>query len=356
MNKVPHSRLRPRWLFLASCFGLVGLAAGHSLLFAPAYGAQLGYRTLRLSNNEISATTTDYLLSFYLSTVGPLGSISIQFCSNDPLIGDPCVAPVGFDDSNAVLADQVGPGGFSISNLSTSNKIILTRPLAITPISFASYHFTGITNPSVPGSYYARVQTFSTTNTTGQASDYGGIAFAILNDIAISAEVPPYLIFCTGLTIANLNCANASGDYIDFGELSTSRTSSGSSQMLVATNAQSGYNVTAYGTTLTSGNNVITALTNNDVARPGVAQFGFNLRANTTPPDGDDPSGPGTGAPTAFYDQPNSYRFDSGDTIISNTAPDNLREYTASYIVNVPATQAPGIYVSTLTYIALATF
>jgi hypothetical protein len=311
---------------------------------------------LQLSDDNISVSP-DYLLSFDIVTPGLLGSISIQFCSNDALIGDPCTAPVGFDDTNAVLADQSGPTGFTINPaLSTPNTLLLARTSSLVGVFAASYHFTGIINPSVPGSYYVRVQTFASSNGVGPSSDYGSMAFAIANDVAISAEVPPYLIFCTGITIAGQDCANASGDFLDMGELSAGHATTGSSQMLVATNANNGYNVTVFGTTMTSGNNVIPALGNNDVSRPGVGQFGFNLRANTTPPNGSDPFGLGTGTPTAFYDQPNSYRFNSGDIIITNPAPDNLRTYTASYIVNVPTNQAPGIYVSTLTYIALATF
>jgi hypothetical protein len=124
----------------------------------------------------------------------------------------------------------------------------------------------------------------------------------------------------------------------------------------VATNAGDGYSVTVTGTTLTSGNNTIVSLTTNDVSRPGTAQFGFNLRANAAPSVGSNPSGPGVGAPSSNYNQPDSYRFADGDIIIANSVPDDVRLYTASYIANVPPTQAAGVYVSTLTYVCLAEF
>jgi hypothetical protein len=358
LNKMSDDKPRrvgPRWVVGAIGFVFFAIVVGH-FLTPPAYGALLGNRSMKLSSNDIGATT-DYLLSFDLSTAGPLGSISIQFCANDPLPNDSCTVPGGFSDSAAILADQTGPGGFSIDTADSGvNKLILTRPQTNVPVSAASYHFTGITNPSSPGSYYVRVQTYASTNATGPGSDYGGIAIAIVNGLAISAEVPPYLIFCTGVTISDLNCATATGDYIDFGELSTSHASSGSSQMLVATNAKSGYVISVDGTTLTSGTNSIAALAPGDVSRPGTAQFGFNLRANTTPKGGVDPTGPGAGQPDPLYNQPDTYRFAPADTLVSNIAPDDVRQFTASYIVNVPPTQAPGVYVSTLTYICLATF
>lgn len=348
-NKIKKKR------YVVSFIFILFAALLFQYFFAPVYGAELGSRSLQLSDDQISVHA-NYLVSFTTATAGLLGSITIQFCSNDAIIGDPCTAPAGFDASSAELNTQTGITGFTINAASTANELILSRSSVLTPVTHATYLFTGVQNPSSSGSYYARVQTYASNDATGIASDYGSMAFAILNSVALNATVPPYLIFCTGVTISGLNCANATGDYIDFGELTNTHTATGTSQMLAATNANNGYAVTVFGTTMTSGNNVINGLSNNDVSRPGVSQFGLNLRANTTPPSGTDPMGPGTGQPTAGYDQQNSFRFNSGDTILSNSGPENYREYTASYMVNVSSTQAPGIYVTTLTYIALATF
>jgi len=349
IRRVPKAQLL---LAAASC---LALALVYQQLLPPTYGAQLGQRRLQLTTNQFSAIS-DYNLSFSLVTAGPLGSIRIQFCSNDPLPDTACTAPAGLDVAAAALATQTGATGFSISPATTVNELILTRPVANAAALPVSYHFTGVTNPSSAGSYYVRLLTYATDDASGAASDYGGIAFAIANDVNINVTVPPYLIFCTGITITGLNCATATGNYIDFGELSRSVARSGSSQMLVATNAELGYNVTINGTTMTSGNNIIPALAGGDVSRPGTGQFGLNLRANNTPPNGNDPFGPGTGQPQPAYNQPNTYRFATGDTVISHDGPDNIRQFTASYITNVPPGQAPGVYVSTITYICLANF
>jgi hypothetical protein len=324
-------------------------------LLAPAYGAQLGKRAVNLSSNAASAKSV-YNLVFSLVTTGTVGSIQIQFCANDPFPEDPCVAPAGLDTTPAALTSQSGLAGFSISPASTANTIVLTRPPTSASPGQAIYNFTPVTNPSVPGSYYVRVQTFATDDASGPASEFGGIVFNIANQISISAEVPPYLLFCTGITIANYNCVNAVGDYIDFGEFSAVRASSATSQLLVASNAQGGYAVSIDGTTLTSGNNVIAALAPGDVSRPSTSQFGFNLKANSTPISGNEVAGPGVSTAMATYAQANTYRFAPKDTIISTPVPDDVRVYTSSYLVNVPKTQSPGIYVSTITYICLANF
>jgi hypothetical protein len=335
---------------------LAALLCGAYYLFTPAYGAQLGQRSFDQSSNNISAQDLA-TLSFSLVDTNIIGSVEFQFCSNDPFPEDACTAPAGFDASGAFLTSQQGVTGFSIdTNNSNANTIILTRPPALANSGPASYTFNPIKNPSSPGSYYVRIQTFGSADGSGAASDYGGIAFAIVNQVSINAEVPPYLLFCTGITVSNFNCANAVGDYIDFGEFSSARASSATSQMLVATNAQQGYAISIDGTTLASGNNIIAALSTGDVSRPGTAQFGFNLKSNTTPRGGSEAAGPGTSQASPNYAQPDIYRFNPSDTVVANPKSDDIRVYTSNYIVNVPKVQSPGIYVSTVTYVCLANF
>jgi hypothetical protein len=326
------------------------------IFISSASGAQLGNRRLKISNS-LAAGNSVYALSFDLSSASNLGSVEVEFCANDPISGDPCTAPNGLDLSGVILSDQTGQTGFSIASASTNNRLILSRPTAVAaPVGPVSYTFMGAINPGAPGSYFVRLQTFATTDASGNASDYGGIAYAINTNLSISAEVPPYIIFCTAVSIPGMSCANADGDYVNFGELTAAHPSRGSSQMLTASNARNGYSITVTGTTLMSGNNVINQLAATDVSRPGTPQFGLNLRANASPSGGLDPAGPGVAAPTAAYNSPNFFRFTPNEVVATAIAPDDLRLYTASYIVNVPAGQAPGVYASTITYICLANF
>ena len=332
----------------------VGLILWH-LLVPAAYGAPLGIRKLQLSNS-IASGVSIYDLSFDLSTAGQLGSISVQFCSNSPSYIDPCAVPTGLSFTNAVLSNQSGEVGFTKSSSTTASRLVLTRPVQPSTVGTVRYTLDNVINPNTIGAYFARIQTFSTSDTSGPFSDYGAITIAINNDLSISAEVPPYLIFCTAISFPSLNCSSAVGDSINFGELNATRPSVGTSQILSSTNAKSGYNITLSGTTLTSGNNVITPIASADVSRPGTPQFGLNLRANVSPASGSDPNGPGNGAPISNYSLPNFFQFVPGDKLISAAKPDEMRRYTASYIVNVPKSQAPGVYVSTVTYICLGNF
>lgn len=324
------------------------------MLFMHAQAAKLGDRQLMLSSSKRSDKAM-YKFSFTLSTPGTLGSIAIQFCANDPFPNTPCTAPAGFDATAAILASQTGEAGFSISGASTANNIILTRTPGAAGTTPVGYTFNNITNPSNTGMFFARLQIYASDDASGAASDYGGLAFAINESVNINAEVPPYLIFCTGVVISTYNCNSTSGSYINFGELSPNYTSSGTSQLMAGTNAEDGYSVSVTGTTMTSGNQVIKPL-NSDVSRPGTSQFGMNLRANNTPRVGVNPNGNGGAVSTPAYSQVDFYRFVPNETVITRPAPDEMRRFTASYIVNVPRGQAPGIYSSTITYVALANF
>lgn len=347
------TRSRPRIFAALGCLLLLfGLG---QLMLEPAASVRLGRRSLQLSTSQSSATA-DYNLTVTTTTTGTLGSILVEFCVDNPLPGFPCTPTASMNVGGASLISQTGTGDFAIDPASTNTSILLSRTPSSVAAGTYTFHLTGAVNPSSPGSYFVRLQTFASDDASGPTIDYGGIAFAITDLLTFNALVPPYLIFCTAVTIDGLNCANGSGSYVDFGELSPLRTGRGTSQLLMATNASGGFNVTVNGSALASGNNEITAMAAGDVSRPGTAQFGLNLRANSAPSVGADPTGPGTASAVPAYGQPNIFRFATGDVIITKTEPDYLRKYTASYIVNVPPTQPAGVYVSTMTFICLANF
>lgn len=333
-----------------------------ALLFAfitPIHAANTPNRSLKLSNSYAAATNVNYVFRFDIVGNYNLGSIVFEFCSEDPLPNQPCTAPVGFNSLSRTLSNQTGETGFSIDPTSTNSRILLTRASVVNSTNTLSYTFSGITNPSNNGTHFARIYTFNSIDGTGSYVDYGGIAFVTNNRIDFQAEVPPYLYFCGGITITGYDCGTASGLFIDFGEFNPNVTKKGSSQLMAATNAQSGYNIATYGKTMTSGNNTIAALATPTASIRGVSQFGLNLRNNTAPNVGADIASAGVqsiGFVDPDYNIPNRYMFAEGDIIARSLGATNYNKYTASYIVNVSANQNPGVYNTTLTYICLANF
>jgi len=351
-RKQSLKRLKPCILIIASLLITV-LPAFNFLL--PAAADDFPSRSLQLLNDAPGSTTT-YNLSFTISTNTTIGSLDILFCSNTPLPGDSCTLPAGLNVANAVLSSQSGLTGFTLYPAAT-NELVLSRAASlVTPPLPVAFSFTNVVNPSSPGPYYARISAYSSTNATGSMVDFGGLAYAINNNLLINSVVPPYLTFCAAVVIPSYDCSAATGDYIDLGDLSTGHSSQADSQLLVATNAAGGYVIQVSGTTMTSGNNTIAPIGNDSASKPGTSQFGINLRANTLPTIGADPTGPGYGQPTTSYNNPNQYQFVDADTIANSLNADNYREYTVSYLVNISSNQAPGVYVSTLTYICAGSF
>jgi hypothetical protein len=336
-------------LLLVAPLILVGL-----LFFSRAYGA-LPNRSITVGDNQPSAVTS-YQFATDLSSSVTVGSIKVEFCSNSPLPNEPCFVPAGFDISSGVLTAQAGETGFSIDPSTDATTLVLTRTPIATTSTTLTFTIDNVTNPSAPGAYFARLQTYATSNATGSSNNFGGLALEIASTLQVSATVPPYLLFCGGVTITGVDCDTVSGNYINFGNFLSSSTKSATTEMVTATNADSGFNITVNGTTLTSGNNVIAAMAAQDVSRPGVGQFGINLVANTTPAVGANPQSTGLATVTPSYATPDFYKFVSGDTLVTRTDSDEYKKFTVSYIVNIPTGQAVGVYVTTLSYICLANF
>lgn len=314
-------------------------------------------RSLKISDSVSGASNVRYLFSFTTTTPALLGSIELELCSNDPFPGTPCSAPVGLDMSAATLQTQTGLAGFSIHPNSTTNKIILTRAPVLNTLVPSSYEFSGISNPSTSFvTLYGRIRTFTSVDATTGVTDFAGLAWFVQPALSISTEVPPTLDMCVGVVINGPTCAGASGAYIDLGTFSSTSTSTGTSEMMVATNAQYGYSVTMVGTTLTAGNVIIPSLPTQTASQVGTSQFGINLVKNTNPSLGVNPGGVGSALPHANYNVPNQFRFASGDFIVNHSGPDGYSKFTLSYITNVSSNQPAGVYATTLSFICLASF
>jgi hypothetical protein len=353
-------RTQRRWLTsIASVFIMAAPVSvlGVLVLWQSVGAAQFTSRQLGFDSSIAGDTDVRYRLSFSGQTIAVAGSVRLQICTNDPFPGLPCTAPAGFDISQAQLVSQTVMTGFAIHPSTTVNELILTRVPSMAVAGTPTYELTTVDNPTSPGTYYGRLEVFASNDATGPATDAAGLAVSYIPDaVAIQTYVPPYLAFCVANSIIGEDCTTATGNYIDFGELSPTRTATGQTKLLISTNADFGYSVTVSGTTLTSGINTIPAMSSVDVSRRGTSQFGLNLRANGSVGSGQDPLGAGRGTPTADYNQVDRFKFGSGDILASYFDPDYYETYTVNYIVNVSSAQEPGLYVTTLTYIALATF
>jgi len=343
-----------------------------------ASAAQITSRSLTLQagasdGGSKPSGVVNHLFTFTVPTTGSVGSIQFLYCTTAS--GGTCVKPAGLTTTSATLGLETGATGFTI-NATTDGAPYLTRTAAsITGSTALSYRLATVTNPSATNtSFFVRISTFNTTNATGTALDTGSVTASTANQIVLTGTMPESLIFCTGATIVTTagipDCSTATSGAISFNQLfSPTSTATATSQMAASTNANSGYNITVNGPTLTSGSNTIPAMATSTVGARGTGQFGLNLRANTvatsTPIVGTDLTAVSNGTDlrgqaTAGYANIDSFKFVSGDSVANSAfntpGPTNSQIYTASYIVNVPGSQAAGTYTSTLTYICTASF
>lgn len=326
------------------------------LIISPVAALRFETRSLTMQSSTPGATTS-YTISLQYMSPDPVGSLDLLFC-NSPIPYDPCVTPSGLDVSNASLTGQTGESGFSVAT-QTTNHIILSRtptmPLATTP---STYTFSGIVNPTDTSQAFAvRLKSLGSTDGSGSEIDFGSVRGEVTNAIVLETQVPPMLIFCVAQQV-NDNCNGTDETYYtDMGNLSPTTTLTARSQMAVGTNASGGFAITADGTPMAAGTNVIDSPTSPMPSQPGTNQFGINLVANTTPAVGNDPEGTWANAIAApGYDQPNNYMFVPGDVVAYSSDVSLMKKFTVSYIVNSSKNLRAGVYTTTLDYIASGRF
>lgn len=326
------------------------------LVFRQAHALLFLQRSVEVSTAQASATATHTFRFTYQST-SAVGSLAFQYCDNSPLFDQPCNAPPGLNVLGATLDSQLGNVGFSVDvSNSTANRLVLTRTPAAGLAVPSTYVIGSIINPSTPSSsQYVRLASFASADATGPMTDSGSVAYAVHSAFNVGAFVPPFLNFCVGLTVA-VDCSTGAGDSIDLGLLSTNQTRTATSQFSAGTNDYPGISIYTLGTTMTSGNNTILALSTASPSFTGFSQFGINLRDNSVPDIGAEPDGPGTILPASGYGNPNFYRFVPGGLIADSAQTTDQTRMTVSYIVNINGSQKPGVYAATITYLALGKF
>lgn len=337
------------------------------------YAAQIVTRSLQLQSGVSDGGSTpggsvNHFFTFTLPGNNDVGSIQFMYCTTAAF---GCTTPTGLDTTSATLGTQTGVTGFTLDN-TTNGTPYLTRTAATIGTNVTStFRLDAVTNPTALNeTFFVRISTFASTDTTGSAQDTGTVAASTADPIDLDGVMPESLVFCTGATISTTasvpDCTTATAGDVSFNQLfSPIDTAIATSQMAASTNAGGGYSITVTGPTLTSGANTIQAMGANDTSTFGTSQFGLNLVTNTTPVVGGDiaPVANGTnyrGQAVTNYNTPDEFKFGSGDVVADSAnggaGGTDAQIYTVSYMVNVPGSQPAGTYTTTLTYICTPTF
>jgi hypothetical protein len=373
-------------LFLLTLFSLViSSSASANQITARSLTLQTG-PSPTFDGGSKAGGLVSHFFQFTLPAVGTpnIGSIKFQYCTT--AVGS-CTMPTGLDTTNATYGSESGATGFSlvasIGSGGTNGSPYITRTAAsVSPGQGVSYQLIGVTNPDNTNcypainfakencSFFVRISTYASTDTTGSPIDTGVVTASTAQQISLTGTMPESLIFCTGGTVLTSSsipdCSTATTGAVSFDRLfSPTDTALATTQMAASTNAGSGYVITYDGATLTSGSNTITAMSPATTGTHGLSQFGLNVVANTTPSVGANvaPAANGSnyrGEAASPYDTANNFKFASGnivaDSFNGGASGTDAQIFTVSYVVNVRGSQPAGTYTTTLTYICTPTF
>lgn len=150
-----------------------------------------------------------------------------------------------------------------------------------------------------------------------------------------------------GITVA--------ADTVDLGVLSASTTSFNTNIIQAFSNSHGGYILKVHGQPLTYGTEIIKEI--GAVAQPsvvGTEQFGINLVANTIPAVGANPT-LRSAVLDSDYGTTNKFAFTDNDTVATSTKP-SIDSFTVSYIANISAGTAAGLYQTRVVFTLTSNF
>lgn len=394
---------RAGWLLVVAAFAFGIVSAIRPAPASAAYGL-ISSRSIQMSSSDISGSSGSGLGTNVIYKVGfttvtnnqTIGSVVIKFCSNNPIMGDACNAPSGFNVNKGTLSinNRVGLTDLAVSSSQASsnpNIIVLTR----TPGAFANGAVSfelgngstnGITNPDTLGTFFARILIFASATPSllqtsetaavgsGGPSDAGGIAMSTANVLNVTAKVQEQLTFCvhTGTLCSDGGNAVLLGDSNNVLAATNQTYLDSSPKFDIASNALSGVIVRLKGDTLTSGAFTITPNGNSctaDSTATTTEQFGVRVVSyGAGMYNGDATAGGGTngtpfGGANDFSCNAGSHKFDPtltnttyGQNFVRTIGATDLSTSNFEIAAKASSTTEAGVYTTKLSLIATATY
>lgn len=163
------------------------------------------------------------------------------------------------------------------------------------------------------------------------------------------------------VVVNNPSCPDYGSTNVNLGYLTTSAAAKAAVNFSVKAYLSGGYVVRTVGTPPTYASKTLNALTTGGASSPGTEQFGINLRANTTPSVGSDPSSLpdnsfGYGVAASGYNTVNTFRYNNGEIIASSPKSSGATCFTMSYLYNVSGLTPAGEYKFAQSIVATASY
>lgn len=315
-----------------------GTASDHEIKFAtPALGGIATGETVILTFTGFSS-----------ATVNAIDDTDVDIATGDSSTCSSATyseQTVGATNGAAQWGVTAGSGAITIVAPSSGTPLAADRCLRV---KIGQNATGGVANEQITNGSDATSHSIAITGTFG---DTGTIAVDILADdqVVVTATVGPSISFAiSDNTIGFGALSIAAAQYAD-GTGAGSASDTIAHTLAASTNASSGYVITMFGPTLTSGGNTITAIGGaNTASAPGTEQFGVRF----------DETGSGSGTVTAPY-AASGFAYDATaapDQIASASGATDTSTYSAHYVANIDINTEAGAYDTTLTYTATATF
>jgi hypothetical protein len=381
------------------------------ILSRNAYAATPGLlatRSIEMSSS-VAGATAQYTISYKTATAGfPIEGIVIDFCDNSPLINTACTYTSGQSISLTSVAlstisgpSDTTPGDWTIgktspllvlSDTSSSTNVASGTTVTIVMTGFTNPNYSSCTGGTPPNcTFYARILDYSTAaGATSYAPqsigavqppliDDGGIALSTNQAITVTSKVQEQLTFCV---YTGASCA-AGGGSVLLGDTQGVLYTTGpfvdkTTTYTVSTNAINGLTIRMLGNTLTSGSNTINAIGGTATASSaGTSQFGLcnyiptmttmvlnvsspyngaNCSTTTQSAGTGTTGGLGSGALFAFDTTQTTTTY--GATLATAAANSSAGSATGviAFLGNTAVTQPAGLYTTTITFVATATY
>ncbi len=360
-----------------------------------------------------------HTITFTMATATPtIGSIALIYCDS-PIPQTSCnssTATTG-DEHNltsatiTATAGTLGGTGWALDTTTTDptitnygtcnggttvrNNCVLLKPTSTAASSggtltlqivYGGASGSYVSNPTTDNTtFYVRIVTFSDNYTT--VIDNGSVAQSTAAQIAITAKVQETLTFSVGSTptAPGTTCATLTNANLPLGDptnhvLSFTQAYDAHSYFRVSTNANNGTLIYYSGDTLKSGTNSIASIglaAAGTSSVPGTAQFGLAIDSSDTQ-TGNGYSFTSLAANNGSNIAGHAFNYSAGNGTITSggtakfqfdtasvTTPDPIAVATTPivcdtgsvrYLGNISTTTPPGIYTTTITYMAVPTY
>jgi len=321
--------------------------------------------------------------SWNSSTASTIKGIRIQVCT-DGLKNTACTTPTGSDLTPATLTStggELGASGWSITSVVSAHEILITNSTGATTTigGTSTLDLSNFVNPTSIGTFFFRISTYTTTAALpGDSVSFGTIGTSTNRSLTPTVDVAESLVFRVANSVAS-DCSSqtdiadpndAASDLVTLSPnpMTMITTSIGTAQICATANAGNGYTITYYDAALGGATKGFWngahefPSTNQFTSATGTEQFGFNLRANTTPAVGFDPDGNGLVADLTNADYGTTDKFSYNDTgsstILAQKSSPNAAtaRYTMSYIANISSTTQGGTYKARQVFVITATY